>query len=570
MTVKSETISNKEIARAFKLAAALLELHDDNPFKARSLQNAAFKVERLTTPLSEMQEEEIARLDGIGKGIQGKIKEYLDHSSFEELDILLEKTPPGVVQMLAIKGIGPKKVKVLWNELGLESPGELLYACNENRLVELKGFGTKTQDLIIKSIEYSRSNEGKFLYANIEIIAQQLEKDFKQSGLISEISFTGALRRRCEILEELEFVLSIPDLKAFLKFLEDHPLIDDGSVKSAGNRIESMVAGKLPLHIYRADDNNFYSTLFLTTAGEDHLQILKEKYALTDIGSAKSEEEIYTSLKLPFIEPELREGIFEFELAAKGAMPVLLELKDLKGILHNHSTYSDGEHSLEVMAKYCKELGYEYLGICDHSKSAFYANGLQPERIIMQHAEIEKLNVSLAPFKIFKGIESDILIDGSLDYPPDILKTFDFIVASVHSSLRMDKEKATKRLITAIENPFTTILGHPTGRLLLAREGYPIDHKKVIDACAANGVILELNANPYRLDIDWRHIQYAISKNVMLSINPDAHRKEGYHDMYYGVCTARKGALTKNMTFNALSRDEVSDFFLKRSALRNK
>ncbi|HNQ61407.1 MAG TPA: PHP domain-containing protein [Bacteroidia bacterium] len=570
MTVKSETISNKEIARAFKLAAALLELHDDNPFKARSLQNAAFKVERLTTPLSEMQEEEIARLDGIGKGIQGKIKEYLDHSSFEELDILLEKTPPGVVQMLAIKGIGPKKVKVLWNELGLESPGELLYACNENRLVELKGFGTKTQDLIIKSIEYSRSNEGKFLYANIEIIAQQLEKDFKQSGLISEISFTGALRRRCEILEELEFVLSIPDLKAFLKFLEDHPLIDDGSVKSAGNRIESMVAGKLPLHIYRADDNNFYSTLFLTTAGEDHLQILKEKYALTDIGSAKSEEEIYTSLKLPFIEPELREGIFEFELAAKGAMPVLLELKDLKGILHNHSTYSDGEHSLEVMAKYCKELGYEYLGICDHSKSAFYANGLQPERIIMQHAEIEKLNASLAPFKIFKGIESDILIDGSLDYPPDILKTFDFIVASVHSSLRMDKEKATKRLITAIENPFTTILGHPTGRLLLAREGYPIDHKKVIDACAANGVILELNANPYRLDIDWRHIQYAISKNVMLSINPDAHRKEGYHDMYYGVCTARKGALTKNMTFNALSRDEVSDFFLKRSALRNK
>lgn len=570
MTVKSETISNKEIARAFKLAAALLELHDDNPFKARSLQNAAFKVERLTTPLSEMQEEEIARLDGIGKGIQGKIKEYLDHSSFEELDILLEKTPPGVVQMLAIKGIGPKKVKVLWNELGLESPGELLYACNENRLVELKGFGTKTQDLIIKSIEYSRSNEGKFLYANIEIIAQQLEKDFKQSGLISEISFTGALRRRCEILEELEFVLSIPDLKAFLKFLEDHPLIDDGSVKSAGNRIESMVAGKLPLHIYRADDNNFYSTLFLTTAGEDHLQILKEKYALTDIGSAKSEEEIYTSLKLPFIEPELREGIFEFELAAKGAMPVLLELKDLKGILHNHSTYSDGEHSLEVMAKYCKELGYEYLGICDHSKSAFYANGLQPERIIMQHAEIEKLNASLAPFKIFKGIESDILIDGSLDYPPDILKTFDFIVASVHSSLRMDKEKATKRLITAIENPFTTILGHPTGRLLLAREGYPIDHKKVIDACAANGVILELNANPYRLDIDWRYIQYAISKNVMLSINPDAHRKEGYHDMYYGVCTARKGALTKNMTFNALSRDEVSDFFLKRSALRNK
>jgi len=567
MKVKSDTISNKEIARAFKLAASLLELHDENPFKVRSLQNAAFKVERLPSPISEMHDEEIGKLDGIGKGIQGKIKEYIDHSSFEELDTLLEKTPAGVVQMLAIKGIGPKKVKVLWNELGVESPGELLYACNENRLVELKGFGTKTQDLIIKSIEYSQSNEGKFLYANVEVIALQLEKDFKQSGLISEISFTGALRRRCEIIEILELVIAGTKLNEFTKFLEAHPIIDEGSVHSVTNKIEAKIAGKLPLHIFTSDAKNFANTLFISSASENHLQNLKENYGWKEDPAAESEEEIYSALKLPFIEPELREGLFEFDLAGKGAMPELVQLKDLKGILHNHSTYSDGEHSLEEMAKYCKELGYEYLGICDHSKSAFYANGLQPDRILKQHAEIEKLNATLSPFKIFKGIESDILNDGSLDYPDDILKTFDFIVASIHSNLRMDIEKATTRLITAIENPYTTILGHPTGRLLLAREGYPIDHKKVIDACAANEVIIELNANPYRLDIDWRHIQYALSKNVMVSINPDAHRKEGYHDMYYGVCSARKGGLTKNMTFNALSLDLVSETFINRTRM---
>ncbi len=210
------------------------------------------------------------------------------------------------------------------------------------------------------------------------------------------------------------------------------------------------------------------------------------------------------------------------------------------------------------MAVYCKELGYEYLGICDHSQSAVYANGLKAERILAQQAEIDKLNIELAPFKILKGIESDILYDGSLDYPVEILKTFDLIVASIHSTLKMDLEKATSRLLKAIENPYTTILGHPTGRLLLSREGYPIDHKKIIDACAANNVIIELNANPYRLDIDWRWIPYCLEKGVKISINPDAHEQEGYHDMYYGVCVARKGMLTKEMCFNSMNLEEIS------------
>ncbi len=256
----------------------------------------------------------------------------------------------------------------------------------------------------------------------------------------------------------------------------------------------------------------------------------------------------------------MREGISELDWAKNKTLPKLISDTDLKGILHNHSTYSDGRNTLEEMALACRDLGMEYLGIADHSKTAVYAGGLYPKDVLAQHQEIDKLNTELAPFKILKGIESDILYDGSLDYEEEILKTFDFVVASVHSQLKMSKEKANTRLIKAIENPYTTILGHPTGRLLLSREGYPIDHHKIIDACAANNVVLEINANPLRLDLDWRHIQYALEKNVLLSINPDAHNTAGYHHMHYGVCVARKGGLTKDMTLNALSLSEIETF----------
>lgn len=285
--------------------------------------------------------------------------------------------------------------------------------------------------------------------------------------------------------------------------------------------------------------------------------------------SFESEEAIYAQVNIPYIIPEMREGTFEFEWVQQHSNSDLVTWDALKGILHNHSTYSDGKNTLSEMAHYCQELGFEYLGIADHSKTASYARGLSEERVWEQHAEIDKLNVLFAstnpkPFKILKGIESDILGDGSLDYSDDILKSFDYIVASIHQNLKMTEEKAMSRLLKAIENPYTTILGHPTGRLLLSRAGYPVDHRKMIDACAANGVVIEINASPYRLDLDWRWIQYALEKNVMLSINPDAHEKEGYFDMHYGVANARKGGLTTNMTFNALSLTEIEAFLEKR------
>ena len=264
---------------------------------------------------------------------------------------------------------------------------------------------------------------------------------------------------------------------------------------------------------------------------------------------------------MQYIPTEMREGYDEVALAKEDKIPTLLEESDLKGILHNHSTYSDGKHTLRQMAEACRDLGYEYLGISDHSRTAFYAGGLDIEAVEKQHHEIDELNKELAPFKIFKGIESDILADGSLDYPEETLKSFDFIVSSIHSILNMDIKRATSRLVTAIENPYTTILGHPTGRLLLRREGYPIDHKTVIDACAKHGVVIEINANPWRLDLDWRWVRYAMEQGVKLSINPDAHEIDGYGDMKYGVLVGRKGGLTKEMTLNALSLSEIETFF---------
>lgn len=558
-------ITNRQIAKAFRLASQLMELHSENPFKVRSLQNAAFKIEKLSVPLSSQNEIEIASIEGIGKGLQAKISDYLKRESFSDLDDLVSRTPSGVIDMLGIKGIGPKKVLQLWKELEIESVGELLYACNENRLVSLKGFGEKTQKLIRESIEFRISNAHNCLFPIAEFVSDEIITKIKFSSPDIEIFLTGQARRKCEIITSIEFISSIneSELKLFLSgselFQEEIALFKKEVLEGFEIiKAEVLFQKTIPVIFYLCEKNILSNLLFITSGSEKHLEALKSNHKFNILEIFDSEASIYKSMDLPYFIPELREGKFEFDLAQKNGLSSLVEEKDLKGILHNHSTYSDGNDTLKDMALYCKELGYEYLGICDHSKSAFYANGLKEDRIIQQHQEIEKLNKELAPFKVFKGIESDILSSGELDYSDDVLNTFDFIVASVHSNLRMDEEKATTRLIKAIENKYTTILGHPTGRLLLSRPGYPIDHKKVIDACSANEVVIELNANPYRLDIDWRWIQYAMEKGVMISINPDAHRKEGYHDMHFGVGAARKGGLTKKMTFNAFSLEEIA------------
>ncbi|KQN36097.1 DNA polymerase IV [Pedobacter sp. Leaf41] len=553
-------MENKTIARTLRLLSQLMELHEVNPFKIKSIANAYFKIDKLPFALKDKPLDEIDKIDGIGKSLAGKIIELLQTGELKELNDIIGETPEGVVEMLGIKGIGPKKILIIWRTLGIESIGELYYACNENRLIEAKGFGLKTQEEIKNAIEFKLAANGRFLYAQLEDLANTIYAQISE-WLIkvdnhSSLGFAGQFRRACEIIDELEFVIGaehVEEVQTSLETFEPLSLI-------AGEDcfITTTEAG-LRIKVFVVDKSYFYLEWFKLTGNTEHVeQVLK----LAGDGPFKSEEAIYSKAGLAFIEPELREGLDEIALAKENNLPKLITDEDLKGSLHNHSTWSDGVHTLEQMAVYCKDtLNLQYLGICDHSKTAVYAKGLNEHRVFAQHLEIDELNKKLSPFKIFKGIESDILSDGSLDYSDEVLKTFDFVVASVHSNLRMDESKATARLLKAIENPYTTILGHPTGRLLLSRAGYPIDYKKIIDACAANKVVIEINANPLRLDLDWRWHHYALEKGVLLSVNPDAHRTEGFHDMRYGILVARKGGLSADKCLNAFALQEITEYF---------
>ena len=564
-------MDHKTILKKLKLSIQLMELHEENSFKIRSYQSALNSLERGDQDLMDLSEEELGKINGVGKSIQEAIIQLRNTETFQGLEDLLAKTPAGVLEILQIKGLGPKKVKTLWEELGITSTHELMEACQSGKVAQIKGFGEKTQETIIQNLEFKASNAGKWLYADIEDTIEGLKNQIHQLLPSASIALVGEFARKMEIISVAELLLAgehLSTVKDHLSTIENiewdwkisGPYTWRGKLLDQDLRvifhfcsIEDFVSKKLSLTA---------STYHLISTTEDH-ESISEKIQKKNYSS---EEEFFSINNLQFIPAEMREGMGEVGLAASNSIPVLLEERDLKGILHNHSTYSDGKHSLRQMAEHCKNLGYEYLGISDHSRTASYAGGLDIEQVMKQHQEIDQLNLELAPFKIFKGIESDILGDGSLDYPKEVLASFDFIVSSVHSILNMDKKRATDRLIKAIENPYTTILGHPTGRLLLRREGYPIDHQAIIDACAANQVVIEINANPWRLDLDWRWVAYAMEKGVRLSINPDAHEMDGYQDMKYGVLVGRKGGLTPEMTLNALSGAEISEYFAQRKS----
>ncbi|HAL54706.1 MAG TPA: DNA polymerase/3'-5' exonuclease PolX [Sphingobacterium sp.] len=550
-------MDNKAISKIFKLCSQLMELHNENPFRTKSIASASFKLDKLPFRIEEASLEELSAQPGIGKSTAEKAKEVAATGTFKELEDLIENTPSGIIEMLNIKGLGPKKIQIIWKELEIESVGELLYACNENRLVEAKGFGLKTQEDIKKSIEFSISNKGWFLYAKVLPLAEKFFNELKLHFPSSLLSFTGDFRRKCEVLSTVDLLIS-ESIDNVEKFLDGFTLVE-----KTENSIELTDELGFTFKVFSSNINDFYRDLILSTGSTAHLDLLFN--ILPDLPSLSSEEAIYRNLGLDYIEPELREGLNEIVQAQTHTLPKLIQYKDLRGTLHNHSTYSDGVHSLEQMAVHCKDvLGLEYLGICDHSRTAVYANGLSIERLEQQWNEIATLNEKLAPFKIFRGSVSDVLGDRSLGYPDEVLAKCDFVVASVHSNLKMDEDKATTRLIKAIENPYTTILGHPTGRLLLSRAGYPLDFKRVIDACAANGVVIEINANPLRLDLDWRWHRYAVEKGVLLSINPDAHRTEGLHDMQYGVLVAQKGGLQASNCLNAYALDAITTYFNKK------
>jgi DNA polymerase (family 10) len=551
---------NSAILSKLNLYAKLAELHDENPFKYKTFTTAAFNLKKIKESFDSLSDNDLLAVPGVGKSVLVAIKQIYETESFSALEECISKTPDGVVDMLKIKGLGPKKVKVIWEEMHIESVSDLLDACRQNRLIEIKGFGLKTQAEIIKGIEFSISASGKWHYARLMGIASEFREFVKKQFPGFQFEYSGDFRRCSEIIEKLTVVTTI-DQNDLINFLSDQ----DYTIKVNDDEIHFVFEGQIPIEIICTDYLNFDRLLFETTGSSEHLHQID--YTQADGFNFTSEEELYESKGLPFIMPEQREGLNELDFNENDQH--FIEYGQLKGVLHNHSTYSDGLNTLTEMAEYANSQKFQYLGICDHSKSAGYAGGLSDERVLDQMNEIDNLNLKMSPFKIFKGIESDILSDGSLDYSEDILKLFDFVVASVHSNLTMNEEKANARLLKAIENPYTTILGHPTGRLLLMRAGYQINHELIIDACAANAVVIELNAHPYRLDIDWRWIHYAQKKGVFISINPDAHEKMGYHDMYFGTLAARKGGLLTKNTLNAMNLKEFEAYLINRRKVRN-
>lgn len=558
-------MDNYVIAENFSLLAKLMEIHGDNSFKARSYSSAAFTIDRLPSPLSELAADKIFSIRGIGDAIGKKIVEQLETGQLSALNEYLAKTPPGVLDMLGIKGIGPKKISTIWKELEIESLGELLYACNENRLTLYKGFGEKTQQNIKEAIEFYFRSSGSYLYQQMESFASTVDAKLKEHFPGSRFSITGEFKRQMEIIHKMEWVstASANLLQAFFTANEFETVTEnDGYLSFKGK--ENVTLG-----FYCTDETHFISKVFQTGCSEDFLTAWNEQSGWDPAKTYDSEEAIFASANMAFIPAYQREKAAVLQLAKAGKMADVIQPGDIHGIIHSHSNWSDGVHTLEQMAGAAKEKGLEYLVISDHSKTAFYANGLSEERIRAQHRQIEELNAKLAPFRIFKSIESDILNDGSLDYSNEVLASFDLVIASIHSNLKMNEEKAMMRLLKAIENPFTAILGHMTGRLLLSRNGYPVDHRRVIDACAANNVVIELNAHPRRLDIDWKWIDLALEKNVLISINPDAHAIDGYDDCRYGVLVAQKAGLTKEKNLSSFSLPELESFITVQQAKRN-
>lgn len=551
---------NSSILAKLNLFAKLSELHDENPFKYKSYTTAAFNLKKIKEPFVEMDLQDLLTIQGVGKSVTQAMEQIIQTGSFPGLDAWLQKTPSGVVDMLNIKGLGPKKVKVIWEEMGIDNVSDLLDACRQNRLVETKGFGLKTQAEIMKAIEFSMTSQGQWHYARLLDKCNTFKDEIKSIFPGYKFEYSGDFRRCCNTINGLVCVTTI-DLMELYEYFEGLEL----ECEVEDDEISFLFEGQIPFTIICTDSLDFERVLFETTGSKEHLNMLD--YQQGGHLGFTTEEAFYQSKNLPFIVPEQREGRDELEYNLNDQH--FIEYGQLKGVLHNHTNYSDGLNTLKEMAEYAKSQHFQYLGVCDHSKSAGYARGLDEDRVEQQMREIDELNAKLLPFKIFKGIESDILSDGSLDYEDEFLAKFDFIVASIHSNLTMSEEKANARLLKAIENPYTTILGHPTGRLLLMRSGYPIDHKLIIDACAANHVAIELNAHPYRLDLDWTWIQYAQKKGVWVSINPDAHEKMGYHDMYFGTLAARKGGLLTQNTLNAKNLEEFEAFLMERRKLKN-
>lgn len=572
--------SKAEVARILEEIGTFMELKGENPFKVRAFTGAARTIETLDGDLAAMVASgEIATLKGVGPATREVITQLVTTGTSAVHTELKEGIAPGLLEMMEIPGLGPKKIKAIHEGLGIVSVGELEYACLENRLATLTGFGAKTQEKILKGIALRKAFRGRHLYVDAVPVAERIQAMLDGHPDVIRAAIAGSMRRRMETVKDLDFVASSdhPErvMADFVALPDVAEVIGHGTTKSS-IRFNSG----LQVDLRVVTDAQFPFTLHHFTGSKDHNEALRSRakamglkineyglYRGDELIPCADETEFYRALGLEFIPPELREGIDEITLAERQAIPQLVEASQIQGVFHVHTTYSDGAATLERMAQEAQSLGYRYLGISDHSQAAAYAHGLTVDRIREQHAEIDALNARLDGLTILKGIEADILADGSIDYDEETLAMFDFVIASIHQRFGLDEAAMTERLVKAIRNPRVTMLGHMTGRLLLAREPYDLDLERVFKEAAAHGVIIELNANPHRLDIDWRHLRRALALGVQISINPDAHSVDGLKDVGIGAGIARKGGATAAHVFNTQGPEDVLAHLAKRRAL---
>ena len=568
-----------DVVKILNFMADLLDLESDNPFRSRSFRSGARALEGLAGDLSQLVEaRELTSVKGIGESIAAVIVDLLTIGTTGRLDELLEAIPEGVRDMLSIAGLGPKKIRVIWKEMGIEDIEVLADACREGRLAGFKGFGAKSEAKILQGIDYMESVSGMFLRVECEKVAEELLDYVAGCTAVDRVEVAGSYRRAKEVMKDLDLVISTADPAAVVEHICSWPR--SAEVVARGESKTSLrCSGGLGVDFRIVEDSQFPFALCHFTGSREHNTEMRARakkqglklneYGLfrgDELAECGSEEEIHRALGLDFIAAELRENFGEIELAADSSLPELIEEDDIRGLVHLHTDFSDGEAGIEEMAEAARARGLSYMGVTDHSQSAFYAGGLKPDDVKRQHEEIDSLNASMKDFRIFKGIESDILADGSLDYEDEVLELFDFVIASLHSSFNQPIEEMTNRVLRAIANPYTTMLGHVTTRLLLRRDGVALDMEKILTAASAAGVVVEVNANPRRLDLDWRHGPRARELGLLTSVNPDAHTVEGIGDIRFGVGIARKAGFEASRVVNTFDADSFGEFIGRRRA----
>ena len=560
------TVDRKSASKTLNEIARLLEVRGENVHRVRAFANAARTVERIDGDLGAMIESgEILQLRGIGKGTAAVLEEIAAGSRPQALEDLESEIPTGVREMLGISGLGPKKVRALWHELGLTSIGELEYACRENRLVELAGFGAKTQAKLLDGIRFLRTTERQCLMNEASSDALNLADALKGVEGVEDAVAAGEVRRCQETVGMFSVVVTAADARDLEETVVGHL----ARVVRKGDIFTGVTEHEVSAEVRVAARSEAAAALLWSTGSDDHLDLLSKRADAAGLQLHESglwrgdsrvecadEPAVYEALGCSWVPPELREGGDEIELAATARLPELVEVGDLLGILHNHTTDSDGAASVEEMALAAREHGWEYFGVADHSPAASYANGVDSERLRDQWRRIDDFNQRGEGIRVVKGLEADILPDGSLDIPEGCEGGLEYVVASVHSGFRLSEEEQTDRIVRAVSHPACRVLGHPTGRLLLARPGYAVDLERVLQACAEHGVAAEINASPYRLDLDWKWAKRALELGLKLVVNPDAHSPAGLDDVRWGLAVARKAGATAADLVNCMPIEE--------------